>query len=70
MQAEQDRQKEIYQRIKALNLNSSNFYNQVDRIFYQKYPELKGVQLTEKLEHRQYREKWYQIANKLLEKQE
>ena len=70
VQAEQDRQKEIYQRIKALNLNSSNFYNQVDRIFYQKYPELKGVQLTEKLEHRQYREKWYQIANKLLEKQE
>ena len=70
VQAERDRQKEIYQRIKALNLNSSNFYNRVDRIFYQNYPELKGVQLTEKLEHRQYREKWYQIANKLLEKQE
>ena len=70
VQREQDRQKEIYQRIKALNLNSSNFYNRVDRVFYQKYPELKGVQLTEKLEHRQYREKWYQIANKLLETQE
>ena len=70
VQTEQDRQKEIYQRIKVLNLNSSNFYDRVDRIFYQNYPELKGVQLTEKLEHRQYREKWYQIANKLLEKQE
>ena len=70
VQTEQDRQKEIYQRIKALNLNSSSFYDRVDRVFYQKYPELKGVRLTEKLEHRQYREKWYQIANKLLEKQE
>lgn len=67
---EQTRQKEIYQRIKALNLNSSTFYKQVDRLFYQSHPELKGVQLTEKAEHRQYREKWYQIADRLLKKQE
>lgn len=69
-QTDQDRQQEIYQRIKALNLNSSTFYNQVDRSFYQSYPELKGVRLTEKKEHRQYREKWYQIAHEILEKQE
>ena len=67
-QIEQNRQKEIYQRITALNLEPSAFYNQVDRIFYRRYPELQGVQLTENLEHRQYRERWYQIANKLLEK--
>ncbi|MDJ0635720.1 MAG: serine/threonine-protein kinase [Xenococcaceae cyanobacterium MO_188.B29] len=70
LQKEQNKQKEIYQRIEALNLNPSTFYNQVDRLFYQKYPNLKGVQLTEDLKHRQYREKWYEIANQLLDKRE
>ncbi len=68
-QAEQDRQQEIYRRIQALNLNAGSFYDRVDRLFYQSYPELKGVKLTEKQEHRRYREQWYQIAQDLLEKQ-
>ena len=70
LQKEQNKQKEIYQRIEALKLDPSTFYNQVDRVFYQKYPNLKGVQLTEDLKHRQYREKWYEIANQLLDKRE
>ena len=70
LQEEQNKQKEIYQRIEALNLNPSTFYNQVDKIFYQYYPDLQGVQLNEDIKHRQYREKWYEIANQLLDKRE
>lgn len=67
---EQTQQKNIYQRIKALKLDSSAFYAQVDRIFYRQYPELKGVKLTENVEHSKYRQIWYQIAENLLEQHE
>jgi serine/threonine-protein kinase len=65
---EQNQQRKIYQRIQSLKLDPSDFYHQVDREFYSRYPELKGVQLNDSLEHRQYREIWYEIANSLLTK--
>jgi serine/threonine-protein kinase len=68
-QTEQNRQKEIYQRIQALNLDPAVFYERVDRLFYERYPQLKGIQLTDKGEHLRYREIWYEIANRLLERQ-
>jgi serine/threonine-protein kinase len=67
-QTEQHRQKEIYQRIQALNLDPAVFYERVDRLFYERYPQLKGIQLTDKKEHLRYREIWYEIANRLLER--
>ena len=67
---EQRQQKNIYQRIQALQLDSSAFYAQVDRIFYRQYPDLKGVKLTENIEHIKYRKIWYDIAENLLEQHE
>ncbi len=68
-QQEQTKQKYIYQRVQALKLDSSAFYAQVDRLFYERYPNLKGVTLTENVEHSKYRQIWYEIAENLLEKQ-
>ncbi|MDJ0572029.1 MAG: serine/threonine-protein kinase [Pleurocapsa sp. MO_192.B19] len=68
--AEQNLQQEIYQRIQSLELDPGAFYKQVDTLFHQQYPELKGVQLTEKVEHQNYRQVWYEIATSLLNKQE
>jgi serine/threonine-protein kinase len=63
---EQQRQNKINQRLQASNIDPSKFYQQVDRVFYNKYPQLKGVPLTDKPKHKQYREKWYAIAEELL----
>ena len=69
-QQEQSRQQEIYQRVKTLSIDSGAFYYQVDSLFHDQYPELKGVQLTDKIEHQKYRQIWYRIASNLLNKQE
>jgi serine/threonine-protein kinase len=66
---EQSRQAKINQHLADAKINAGSFYQQVDRIFYTKYPQLKGVQLTDKPQHRKYREKWYQIAEDLLKYQ-
>ncbi|MGL5878125.1 MAG: hypothetical protein ACRC2V_10150, partial [Xenococcaceae cyanobacterium] len=66
---EQERQIKINQRLQALKIDSGSFYQQVDRIFYRKYPQLKGVQLSDRPQHKKYREKWYQIAEDLLKQQ-
>lgn len=66
--AELDRQTEIMQRSKALGVG--DFYTQVDRQFYTKYPELKRRALTEKSEDAKYRQRWYDIAEDLLDKLE
>jgi serine/threonine protein kinase len=63
---ERHQQQNIYQRVQALNMNSGVFFAQVDREFYRQYPEMKNVALTDKVEHHQYRQIWYQIAEKLL----
>ncbi len=69
-QNEQYLQQQIYQRVKSLNLDAGAFYRQVDLAFHEQYPQLKGMQLTDKTEHQPYREVWYQIANTLLKQQE
>ena len=69
-ETEQDLQQQIYQRVESLNLDAGAFYNQVDSIFHEQYPELRGVQLTEKPEHQNYREIWYEIASNLLNQQQ
>jgi serine/threonine protein kinase len=63
---ERHQQQNIYRRVQALNINSGTFYALVDREFYRQYPEMKNVTLTDKTEHRQYRQIWYQIAEQLL----
>jgi serine/threonine protein kinase len=67
---EKDLQQTIYERVKSLNINPSVFYKQVDTIFHQQHPELKGLQLTEKTDHQGYRQIWYQIAENLLNREE
>lgn len=67
---EQDKQKQIYERIQAIDMNEGVFYEQVDALFYAQYPDLKGTPLTDKSEHGEFRKAWYQIANELLEKLE
>ena len=69
-QQEKDLQQDIYQRVKSLDLDASAFYKQVDTAFHQQYPELEGVQLTETVEHQNYRQTWYEIAENLLNRQE
>jgi len=66
--AELERQTEIMRRSKALGV--TNFYPRVDRLFYAKYPELKGRSLTEKPEDAKYRQRWCDIAEDLLDKLE
>jgi serine/threonine protein kinase len=69
-QTEESLQQEIYRRVQALDLDVGGFYDKVDTAFLEKYPELKGVQLTQKPEHQNYRQVWYKIANNLLNQQE
>lgn len=69
-QSEQELQEEIYQRVRSLNIDTAAFYKQVDQVFHNRHPELKGLQLTEKPEHQNYRQMWYEIASSLLNQQE
>ena len=69
-ETERDLQQQIYRRVETLNLDAGAFYNRVDSIFHQQYPELRGVQLTDQPEHQNYREIWYEIASNLLNEQE
>ena len=69
-QNEKNLQQNIYQRIESLDLDASAFYKQVDNIFHQQYPELEGIQLTETVEHQNYRQIWYEIAENLLNRRE
>lgn len=69
-QEELDFQRQIQQKAQALAIDTSSFYQEVDRVFQEQYPELAGKQLTENSEHKQYREVWYRIARSLLLKRE
>ncbi len=66
-EVEEEIQVTIYERIKALNINPGKFYEEVDRLFYQKYPELKGKKLSDRPEEQELRKEWYDIAEELLE---
>jgi len=67
---EDNKQKIIYQRVKDLQINPGVFFEEVDTLFYTKYPALKGRQLSESSEDKQFREEWYSIAEDLLEEKE
>ena len=67
---ELDLQRQIYQQVKSLNIDSSAFYKQVDAVFHERYPELVGKQLSETAEHQKYRQVWYQIASSILARQQ
>ena len=67
---EQEQQQQIHQRIKALGANESQIYQQVDDLFYEKYPELKGTSLADRPDQKKFREAWYKIADRLLKQLE
>ncbi|MGL5065470.1 MAG: protein kinase domain-containing protein [Microcoleus sp.] len=64
------RQEKIGIRRKNLDVDRDVFYQKVDELFYNKYPELKGRTLTEKPEDAAIREKWYRVAEDLLDRLE
>jgi len=69
-QSELDFQRRIHQRVESLEVNTSAFYKRVDTIFHEQHPELAGKSLTERSDHQQYRQEWYQIAASLLARKE
>ncbi|NEP14210.1 MAG: serine/threonine protein kinase [Symploca sp. SIO2C1] len=68
--SEQERQRKIVQRVKALNQDEGIFYQQVNELFYAQHPEIQGRSLTNKPEDAKLREDWYQVAEELLEELE
>ncbi len=70
LDAEIARQEKIGKRRKNLNIEQDIFYNQVDELFYKKYPELQGRTLTDKPEDAEIRQKWYEVAENFLDKLE
>ena len=70
LDAEIVRQEKIGKRRKNLNLDQDIFYQKVDELFYNKYPELQGRTLTDKPEDTEIRKKWYQVAEDFLDRSE
>ncbi len=65
--AEIVRQEKIGKRRKNLNIEQDIFYNRVDELFYNKYPELQGRTLTDKPEDAEIRQKWCEVAEDFLD---
>ncbi|MCU0545931.1 MAG: serine/threonine protein kinase [Oscillatoriaceae cyanobacterium Prado104] len=70
LDAEIARQEKIGSRRKNLDIDRDIFYQKVDELFYNKYPELQGRSLTEQPEDAAIREKWYKVAEDLLDRLE
>ena len=68
--AEIIRQENIGKRRKNLKIERDVFYQKVDELYYNKYPELRGRSLTEKPEDADIRNKWCEVAEDLLDKLE
>jgi serine/threonine protein kinase, bacterial len=64
----QQRQQDLNQQLKQLNIPAVKFYRQVDRAFYAKHPELKGRSLTAKAEDNKLRQEWQDLAVEMLAK--
>ncbi|PSB02919.1 serine/threonine-protein kinase [Merismopedia glauca] len=60
----------VSKRRKALKISENTFNRQVDSLFYARHPALKQRPLTNKAEDAKFREEWYLIADKLLDKLE
>ena len=65
----QQRQQDLSQKLKQLNLPAAKFYRQVDRAFYAKHPELNGRSLTSNTADERLRQEWQDLAIELLAKQ-
>ena len=70
LDAEIARQEKIGKRRKNLNIDKEIFYQKVDELFYNKYPELQGRSLTDRPEDAGIRQKWCQVAEDFLDKLE
>ena len=70
LDAEIARQEKIGKRRKNLNIDKDIFYQKVDELFYNKYPELQGQSLTDKPEDAGIRQKWCQVAEDFLDRLE
>jgi serine/threonine protein kinase, bacterial len=64
----QQRQQDLNQQLKQLNIPAAKFYRQVDRAFYAKHPELNGRSLTAKAEDDKLRQEWQDLAVEMLAK--
>ena len=64
----QQRQQDLNQKLKQLNIPAQKFYRQVDREFYQKHPELNGRSLTAQDRDNKLRQEWQDLAVNLLER--
>jgi serine/threonine protein kinase, bacterial len=64
----QQRQQDLNQKLKQLNIPAAKFYRQVDREFYAKHPELNGRSLTAKAEDNKLRQEWQDLAVEILAK--
>lgn len=63
----QQRQQDLSQKLKQLNIPSLKFYRQVDQAFHAKHPELNGRSLTSKPEDDKLRQEWQDLAAQMLE---
>lgn len=61
-------QEALHDRLQRLGINESFYIRLVDEIFYGKYPELGGRSLRETESDREWRNRWHQIADDLLNK--
>ncbi len=67
LDAEIARQERIGKRRKNLNIDPDIFYQKVDELFYNKYPELQDRTLTDKPEDAEIRQKWCEVAEDFLD---
>ncbi|HLO49581.1 MAG TPA: serine/threonine-protein kinase [Kamptonema sp.] len=68
--SEQGRQDALRDRLQNLSIDGNFFVSFVDESFYAKYPELEGKPLRKDAADREWRDRWYQMADKLLNKLE
>ena len=64
--SEQRQQDTLRDRIQKLSIDDNFFVRLVDDVFYAKYPELAGKALSKDAADRVWRERWYEIADNLL----
>lgn len=70
VRSEQNRQDALRDRLEKMSVDGNFFVTFVDQIFYAQYPELGGKPLSKDAADLAWRERWYQIADNLLNKLE
>lgn len=70
VRSEQKRQDALRDRLEKMTVDGNFFVTLVDQIFYAQYPELGGKPLSKDAADLVWRERWYQIADNLLNKLE